>query len=62
MRGWRSRAAAIRVAIASAHGREYDASRRATMILGENSKVEDAPYDGERRAWEVLPTGILGSL
>src|SRR5580704_6291467 len=31
---------------------QYDASRRATMILGEKSSVQDAPYDGERRAWD----------
>ena len=41
---------------------QYEASRRATMILGEQSKVEDAPYEGERRAWESIPAGILGSL
>ncbi len=41
---------------------QYDASRRATMILGEKSKAEDAPYEGERRAWDTIPTGILGSL
>jgi len=41
---------------------QYDASRRATMILGEKSAVQDAPYDGERRAWDAIPTGILGSL
>ena len=40
----------------------YDASRRATMILGEKSKLEDAPYDGERRAWDTIATGVLGSL
>jgi para-nitrobenzyl esterase len=41
---------------------QYDVSRRATMILGEKSGVQDAPYDGERRAWDAIPTGILGSL
>ncbi len=41
---------------------QYDAARRATMILGEKSKVEDAPNDGERRAWDKLPATILGSL
>ena len=41
---------------------QYDASRRATMILGEKSTAEDAPYDGERRAWDAIPTNILGSL
>jgi para-nitrobenzyl esterase len=41
---------------------QYDASRRATMILGEKSGVQDAPYDGERRAWEEVPAKLLGSL
>lgn len=41
---------------------QYDASRRATMILGEKSIAQDAPYDGERRAWDAIPTNILGSL
>ncbi len=41
---------------------QYDASRRATMILDEKSKAEDAPYEEERRAWEALPSSILGSL
>ena len=34
---------------------QYDASRRATMILGEKSGAQDAPYEGERRAWEAIP-------
>ncbi len=41
---------------------QYDAARRATMILGEKSGSQDAPYDGERRAWDAIPSGILGSL
>ena len=41
---------------------QYDASRRATMILGDTSKLENAPYEGERRAWDSIPTGILGSM
>jgi len=41
---------------------QYDALRRATMILGEKSGATDAPYDAERRAWEGVATGILGSL
>jgi para-nitrobenzyl esterase len=41
---------------------QYDASRRATMILGEKSSVQDAPYDGERRAWDAIPANLLGSL
>jgi len=41
---------------------QYDAARRATMIFGEKSIAQDAPYDGERRAWDAIPTNILGSL
>jgi para-nitrobenzyl esterase len=29
----------------------YDASRRATMRLGEKCRVEDAPFDDERALW-----------
>jgi para-nitrobenzyl esterase len=28
--------------------------RRTTMILGTQSRLEDAPYEPERRAWDVL--------
>ena len=41
---------------------QYDAARRTTMILGEKSKAEEAPYDGERRAWDTIPANLLGSL
>jgi len=41
---------------------QYDASRRATIIFGENSGIEDAPYDAERRAWDAVPANLLGSL
>jgi para-nitrobenzyl esterase len=41
---------------------QYDAARRTTMILGAKSEAEEAPYDGERRAWDTLPASILGSL
>ena len=30
----------------------YDAKRRATMLLGEEIGVEDAPLEPERRYWE----------
>jgi para-nitrobenzyl esterase len=30
----------------------YEPSRRATMILDQETRVEDAPYDAERRLWE----------
>ena len=32
----------------------YDVGRRATMILGRECRVVDAPLDEERRAWEGL--------
>lgn len=32
---------------------EYDATRRATMVLGKDARVEDAPYEPERRLWEM---------
>jgi para-nitrobenzyl esterase len=35
-------------------------SGRETMILGANSRVEDAPYDEERRAWEPISDKYLG--
>ena len=40
----------------------YDASKRATMIFGEKSGAQDAPYDAERRAWDAVPSNLLGSL
>lgn len=33
---------------------------RATMILGEDCHVENAPYDEERRAWDPVPNFYLG--
>ena len=36
--------------------------RRETMILGEECHVEEAPYDEERRAWEVIPSAASGLL
>ena len=40
--------------------RSYEAKRRATMLLGAEPRVEDAPYDEERRAWEAVPHGFIG--
>lgn len=40
----------------------YTEARRATMLFGESSAVVDAPFDHERRAWDGVPTGILGAL
>ena len=39
----------------------YTEARRATMVFGETTKLEDAPYDDERRAWDAVPDRILGS-
>jgi para-nitrobenzyl esterase len=40
----------------------YDEAHRATMVFGANTKLEDAPRDEERRAWEGVPDKIFGSL
>jgi para-nitrobenzyl esterase len=40
----------------------YDEAHRSTMIFGANTKLEDAPRDEERRAWEGVPDKIFGSL
>ena len=40
----------------------YTEPRRATMLFGETSRVADAPFDAERRAWDGVPSGILGAL
>jgi para-nitrobenzyl esterase len=32
----------------------YD-GRRLTMIIGERCRIEESPYDEERRAWDLLP-------
>ncbi len=48
--------------VANARGRS-NILRCATMILGEKSTGGgDAPYDGERRAWDATPANLLGSL
>ena len=33
---------------------------RQTMVFGEKSRVEDAPFEGERRAWDAIPNNLLG--
>ena len=40
----------------------YDESRRATMVFGAKTQLEEAPRDEERRAWDAVPDRILGSL
>ena len=35
-------------------------NRRMTMMLGEASHVEEAPYEAERRAWDGIPNESLG--
>jgi para-nitrobenzyl esterase len=48
------------VSLGAWHG--YTEARRATMLFGESSKLADAPFEEERRAWEEVPSGILGAL
>jgi para-nitrobenzyl esterase len=40
----------------------YDEARRATMVFAAASKVDDAPMDDERRAWDTIPDRVLGAL
>jgi para-nitrobenzyl esterase len=40
----------------------YDETRRATTVFNANTKLEDAPRDQERRAWDKIPDKIFGSL
>jgi para-nitrobenzyl esterase len=40
----------------------YTSSRRTTMLFGEKSAPVDAPRDEERRAWNGVPEGVLGTL
>jgi para-nitrobenzyl esterase len=35
---------------------------RTTMIFGEESGLEDVPYDEERRAWDELPDYFTGEI
>jgi para-nitrobenzyl esterase len=42
--------------------KRYDEAHRATMVFGANTKLEDAPRDEERRAWDAVPDKIFGSL
>ncbi len=36
--------------------------RRETMVLGEECKMEEAPYEEERRTWEAIPDTASGAL
>ena len=38
---------------ATPHWPTYDGSRRATMVFGADTHVEDAPYDDERLLWQT---------
>ncbi|MBV1930605.1 MAG: carboxylesterase/lipase family protein [Porticoccaceae bacterium] len=40
----------------------YDADTRATRIMGENCRTENAPLELERAAWDEVPDDYLGSL
>jgi len=35
---------------------------RATTVFGETSKIENAPLEEERRAWDKIPGEVLGTL
>jgi para-nitrobenzyl esterase len=40
----------------------YTDGDRATMVLGEGSRLEHAPFDAERRAWDAVPKHIFGAI
>ena len=40
----------------------YTAAERATMLLGERSRLERAPLEDERGAWSSVPTAVYGSI
>jgi para-nitrobenzyl esterase len=40
---------------------EYKVNR-ATMLLGEECRVAEAPYEEERQAWDSIPDTAIGSL
>ncbi|RLA53371.1 MAG: carboxylesterase [Gammaproteobacteria bacterium] len=40
----------------------YDTDTRATRIMGENCRTENAPLELERAAWDDVPDDYLGSL
>ncbi|MGC2277886.1 MAG: carboxylesterase/lipase family protein [Candidatus Binatus sp.] len=42
--------------------KRYDEAHRPTMVFGANTKLEDAPRDAERHAWDAVPDKIFGSL
>ena len=39
----------------------YDSDSRATMILGENTRIENAPADTTRTVWDLADQSSLGS-
>jgi para-nitrobenzyl esterase len=41
---------------------QYTEAARATMLLGANTGRQDAPYDAERRAWDAIPSNVIGAL
>ena len=40
----------------------YSEATRTTMLLGQKTRLEDAPLDAERRAWDAIPDDVLGAL
>ncbi len=40
----------------------YTAAERATMVLGECSRLERAPLEDERGSWSSVPTSVYGSI
>jgi len=40
----------------------YTESARATMVFGEKSGAQNAPFDAERGAWDSVPGNLLGLL
>jgi para-nitrobenzyl esterase len=38
----------------------FDASGRAAMLLGAECKIEQAPMEPERRAWDQIPNLRIG--
>jgi para-nitrobenzyl esterase len=40
----------------------YEPARRTTMILGEQTRVENAPHESERRLWESAVAATAGEL
>ena len=40
----------------------YVEPQRPTMIVGENTRLQNAPRDEERRIWDAIPQSVLGSM